>query len=237
MAYIRVEDPQKGKEGLQSPILKFLEDNLITDLINSLEVKKGDIIFFGAGPIKIVNDSLSSLRDKLGKDLNLLESEWAPCWVVDFPMFELNASKEITPLHHPFTSPLCSIKEIKQDPLSCLSNAYDVVLNGVELGGGSVRIHDHKMLSTVLEILGIKSDEAEEKFGFLLSALQYGCPPHAGLAIGYDRLIMLMTSSESIRDVMAFPKTQTASCLMTEAPGEASAEQLKELSIVFDKED
>ncbi|MFL2706201.1 MAG: aspartate--tRNA ligase [Gammaproteobacteria bacterium] len=237
LAYIRVEDPQKGKEGLQSPILKFLEDNLITDLINSLEVKKGDIIFFGAGPIKIVNDSLSSLRDKLGKDLNLLESEWAPCWVVDFPMFELNASKEITPLHHPFTSPLCSIKEIKQDPLSCLSNAYDVVLNGVELGGGSVRIHDHKMLSTVLEILGIKSDEAEEKFGFLLSALQYGCPPHAGLAIGYDRLIMLMTSSESIRDVMAFPKTQTASCLMTEAPGEASAEQLKELSIVFDKED
>ncbi|RZO97739.1 MAG: aspartate--tRNA ligase, partial [Gammaproteobacteria bacterium] len=198
LAYIRVEDPQKGKEGLQSPILKFLEDNLITDLINSLEVKKGDIIFFGAGPIKIVNDSLSSLRDKLGKDLNLLESEWAPCWVVDFPMFELNASKEITPLHHPFTSPLCSIKEIKQDPLSCLSNAYDVVLNGVELGGGSVRIHDHKMLSTVLEILGIKSDEAEEKFGFLLSALQYGCPPHAGLAIGYDRLIMLMTSSESI---------------------------------------
>ena len=237
LAYIRVEDPQKGKEGLQSPILKFLEDNLITDLINSLEVKKGDIIFFGAGPIKIVNDSLSSLRDKLGKDLNLLESEWAPCWVVDFPMFELNTSKEITPLHHPFTSPLCSIKEIKKDPLSCLSNAYDVVLNGVELGGGSVRIHDHKMLSTVLEILGIKSDEAEEKFGFLLSALQYGCPPHAGLAIGYDRLIMLMTSSESIRDVIAFPKTQTASCLMTEAPGEASAEQLKELSIVFDKED
>ena len=237
LAYIRVEDPGKGKEGLQSPILKFLEDHLITDLIQKLEVKKGDIIFFGAGPKKIVNDSLSALRDKLGKDLNLLESNWAPCWIIDFPMFELNASKEITPLHHPFTSPLCSIKEIKKDPLSCLSDAYDVVLNGLELGGGSVRIHDHKMLSTVLEILGIGSDEAEKKFGFLLSALQYGCPPHAGLAIGYDRLIMLMTSSDSIRDVIAFPKTQTASCLMTEAPGEVSSEQLKELNIVFEKED
>ena len=166
LAYIRVEDPGKGKEGLQSPILKFLEDHLITDLIQKLEVKKGDIIFFGAGPKKIVNDSLSALRDKLGKDLNLLESKWAPCWIVDFPMFELNASKEITPLHHPFTSPLCSVKEIKKDPLSCLSDAYDVVLNGLELGGGSVRIHDHKMLSTVLEILGIGSDEAEKKFGF-----------------------------------------------------------------------
>ena len=237
LAYIRVEDPKKGKDGLQSPIIKFLEDDIVKVLLKQVGAIKGDIIFFGAGPKKIVNDSLAALRVELGKDLNLLNKDWAPCWITDFPMFELNASGEITPLHHPFTSPKCTEEELRTDPLNCLSDAYDVVLNGLELGGGSVRIHDHEILSSVLQVLGIDKQEAEEKFGFLLSALQHGCPPHAGLAIGYDRLIMLLTSSESIRDVIAFPKTQTASCLLTDAPGQASLDQLEELKIVIDEDD
>ena len=233
LAYIRVEDPSKGKEGLQSPIIKFIDDEIIKKLLKELDVKKGDIIFFGAGKRNVVNDSLAALRNLLGKDLDLLESDWAPCWVVDFPMFEKNSKGELTPLHHPFTAPRGSIDELKAEPLNALTDAYDVVLNGTELGGGSVRIHDHEMQKVVLSLLGINEEQAEEKFGFLTSALQHGCPPHAGLAIGFDRMIMLMTNSESIRDVIAFPKTQTASCLLTDAPGEASNEQLDELHIKF----
>ena len=233
LAYIRIEDPSKGREGMQSPIIKFLEDSILETLTSNLKVEEGDIIFFGAGKRNIVNDSLAALRDLVAKDLDLLTCDWAPCWVVDFPMFEKNMNGDLTPLHHPFTAPNCSIEELIQDPLGALTDAYDVVLNGTELGGGSVRIHDKEMQQTVLNLLKIDDDEAQEKFGFLISALQYGCPPHAGLAIGFDRMIMLMTGSESIRDVIAFPKTQTASCLLTEAPGEAALDQLEELHIRF----
>ena len=240
LAYIRIDDPTKGREGLQSPIIKFIEDPILESLLSILKVKEGDIVFFGAGKNNIVNDSLAALRDLIAKDLDLLTCDWAPCWVVDFPMFEKNKNGDLTPLHHPFTAPNCSIEELIRDPLAALTDAYDVVLNGTELGGGSVRIHDKEMQQTVLNLLRISNDEAEEKFGFLISALQYGCPPHAGLAIGFDRMIMLMTGSESIRDVIAFPKTQTASCLLTEAPGEAALDQLEELHIRFhglDKEE
>ena len=240
LAYIRVEDPSKGKEGLQSPIIKFIEDSILESLLSTLEVQEGDIIFFGAGIRSIVNDSLAALRDLVAKDLDLLTCEWAPCWVVDFPMFEKNRSGDLTPLHHPFTAPNCTADELNEDPLGALTEAYDIVLNGTELGGGSVRIHDRLMQETVLKLLNINEKEAEEKFGFLISALQHGCPPHAGLAIGFDRMIMLMTGSDSIRDVIAFPKTQTASCLLTEAPGQAAQEQLEELHIRFhglEKED
>ena len=233
LAYIRVEDPSKGKEGLQSPIIKFIEDSVIESLLSTLEAQEGDIIFFGAGKRNIVNDSLAALRNLLAKDLDLNACEWAPCWVVDFPMFEKNNSGELTPLHHPFTAPNCTVDELKNNPLGALTEAYDIVLNGIELGGGSVRIHDRLMQETVLELLDIDEKQAEEKFGFLISALQHGCPPHAGLAIGFDRMIMLMTGSDSIRDVIAFPKTQTASCLLTQAPGQAAKEQLEELQIRF----
>ena len=233
LAYIRVEDPEKGREGLNSPIIKFIDDEILENLLSTLKIEEGDIIFFGAGKRNIVNDSLSALRDLVARDLDLLTCEWAPCWVVDFPMFENNKSGELTPLHHPFTAPICGIEELKDSPLEVLTDAYDLVLNGTELGGGSVRIHDKGMQQAVLSLLKIDKEEAEEKFGFLISALEHGCPPHAGLAIGFDRMIMLMTGSESIRDVIAFPKTQTASCLLTDAPGEAAKDQLEELHIRF----
>ncbi|GAB2711906.1 MULTISPECIES: aspartate--tRNA ligase [Halomonas] len=230
LAWIKVNDRAKGIDGLQSPIVKFM-GGIIEDLLERLEAKDGDIIFFGADKADIVNEAIGALRVRLGGDLKLYTREWAPLWVVDFPMFETDGSGRLTPLHHPFTAPACTPDEFKADPANALSRAYDMVLNGTELGGGSIRIHDQQMQSTVLEILGIGEDEAQEKFGFLLDALQYGAPPHGGLAFGLDRLVMLMTGANTIREVIAFPKTQSAACLMTDAPGEVTAEQLKDLNI------
>ncbi|MCW9046463.1 MAG: aspartate--tRNA ligase, partial [Gammaproteobacteria bacterium] len=221
-----------GREGLQSPIVKFLPDEALDEIIKRSGTQTGDLLFFGAGNANIVNESMGALRVQLGHDLELVSREWKPLWVVDFPMFEWNERDERwNALHHPFTAPSGSIEELQANPGDSLSRAYDMVLNGCELGGGSVRIHDTAMQHKVFEILGISDEEANEKFGFLLEALKYGCPPHAGLAFGLDRMIMLMTGASSIRDVMAFPKTQTAACLLTDAPSGVSAEQLKELNI------
>ncbi|MEH6550239.1 MAG: aspartate--tRNA ligase [Pseudomonadales bacterium] len=231
LAWIKVNDLAAGKEGLQSPILKFIPDDIIEQLISRLEVADGDIIFFGADKANIVSEALGALRVKVGHDLNLLTSEWAPLWVVDFPMFEDDGKGGLTPLHHPFTKPACSVEELVANPEGALSIAYDMVLNGMELGGGSLRIHDIETQKTVFNVLGIGEAEAEDKFGFLLEALKYGAPPHGGLAFGLDRLVMLITGTDSIREVIAFPKTQSAACVMTAAPGEAAIEQLRELSI------
>jgi aspartyl-tRNA synthetase len=209
LAYIKVNDKNDIENGLQSPIVKFLPNDVRTAIVERLGAENGDLIFFGADKANIVTESLGALRCKLGEDLDLYTCEWAPLWVVDFPMFEKTDSGW-TSLHHPFTAPACSPEALKANPGEALSVAYDMVLNGTELGGGSIRIHDLKMQHTVFEILGIGEEEQREKFGFLLDALQYGAPPHGGLAFGLDRLIMLMTGSASIRDVIAFPKTQTA---------------------------
>jgi len=235
LAYIKVNEVAKGVEGLQSPIVKFLGDEVAMQIVDRLDAKDGDLIFFGADSYKIVTEALGALRIKVGIDMDMLEREWAPLWVVDFPMFEETDNGGLTALHHPFTAPSCSPEELKSNPLEALSRAYDMVLNGCELGGGSVRIHDQQMQSTVLEILGITDEEADDKFGFLLNALKYGAPPHGGLAFGLDRLIMLMTGTDSIREVIAFPKTQSASCPLTDAPGEVSAAQLRELNIKLRK--
>ncbi|MCE9662408.1 aspartate--tRNA ligase [Halomonas sp. M5N1S17] len=230
LAWIKVNERAKGIEGLQSPIVKFME-NVIEELLDRVGAEDGDIIFFGADKAKVVNEALGALRVKLGEDLNLYTQPWAPLWVVDFPMFEADDNGRLSPLHHPFTSPSCSPEELKENPAGALSRAYDMVLNGTELGGGSIRIHDQAMQSTVFEILGIGEEEAREKFGFLLDALHYGAPPHGGLAFGLDRLVMLMAGARTIREVIAFPKTQSAGCLLTDAPGEVSADQLKDLNI------
>ena len=231
LAYIKVNDASDLENGLQSPIVKFLPNDVRAAILQRLEAVNGDLIFFGADSHKVVTEALGALRCKLGADLDLFTCEWAPLWVVDFPMFEDDNDGGLTPLHHPFTAPSCSPEELLANPAEALSRAYDMVLNGTELGGGSIRIHDQNMQQAVFNILGISAEEQREKFGFLLDALKYGAPPHGGLAFGLDRLIMLMTDSPSIRDVIAFPKTQTAACVMTDAPGVVGNQQLRELHI------
>ena len=231
LAWIKVNAIENGIEGLQSPIIKFLGDEVTMNIMQRLDAKNGDIVFFGADKSSVVSEALGALRCKVGHDLDLYTCDWAPMWVVDFPMFETTDSGALTPLHHPFTAPSCDAQALKENPAEALSRAYDMVLNGVELGGGSIRIHDQKMQAVVFDVLGIDENEQQEKFGFLLDALQYGAPPHGGLAFGLDRLIMLMVGAESIRDVIAFPKTQSAACLMTDAPGGVEAAQLRDLNI------
>jgi aspartyl-tRNA synthetase len=233
LAYIKVNDVAKGKEGLQSPILKFLPDATVAALVERLKLATGDLVFFGADKRKVVNDSLAALRIKIGHDKGLVEQSWRPVWVVDFPGFEWDPQeKRWMALHHPFTAPkVATPAELEADPGKALSRAYDMVLNGSEIGGGSIRIHTEPMQSAVFRVLGMPAEEAETKFGFLLRAMRYGCPPHGGIAFGLDRIVMLMSGAQSIRDVIAFPKTQTASCLMTDAPGEVSQQQLRETGI------
>lgn len=231
LAYIKVNDKSDLDNGLQSPIVKFLPEPVRAKILDRLEAENGDLIFFGADTTKVVNEALGALRCKLGEDLQLYTCEWAPLWVVDFPMFEQDGNGNWTSLHHPFTAPSCSPEELEKAPGEALSIAYDMVLNGTELGGGSVRIHRSDMQQAVFRVLGIGPDEADEKFGFLLDALKYGAPPHGGLAFGLDRLVMLMTGAKSIRDVIAFPKTQSAACIMTDAPSVVDVKQLGELNI------
>ena len=233
LAYIKCNDVAQGRDGLQSPILKFLPDEAISGILERTGAESGDLIFFGADKAQVVNESLGALRIRLGHDLGLVEEGWRFLWVVDFPMFEHDEREDRwNALHHPFTAAATDDPaELAADPGGMLSRAYDMVLNGTELGGGSVRIHKMDMQRQVFSLLGIGEQEAEDKFGFLLTALKYGCPPHGGIAFGLDRMVMLMAGASSIRDVMAFPKTQTASCLLTQAPAPVSERQLRELSI------
>ena len=232
LAYIKVNDLDAGRDGLQSPILKFLPDEVITAIMQRTGAVTGDVVFFGADDTKVVNAALGALRDKVAADLGLVAEAWKPLWVVDFPMFEWDEDgKRWAALHHPFTAPHEDAESVARAPGAALSRAYDMVMNGSEIGGGSIRIHRPEMQQSVFTLLGIGQEEAREKFGFLLDALNYGCPPHGGIAFGLDRLVMLMSGEKSIRDVIAFPKTQTASCPLTSAPSTVSELQLRELGI------
>ena len=232
LAWMKVNELEKGLEGIQSPVLKFLSEEVVKGILDRTNAGNGDLILFGADKANIVAEAMGALRLKVGEDFDLLQGDWKPLWVVDFPMFERTSDGGLHAMHHPFTAPSgITPAELEADPTAAISDAYDMVLNGCELGGGSVRIYDGEMQSAVFRILGIDDEEAQEKFGFLLEALKYGTPPHAGLAFGLDRMVMLMTGASSIRDVMAFPKTTTAACPLTNAPGFANPVQLEELGV------
>ncbi|MDH4133515.1 MAG: aspartate--tRNA ligase, partial [Gammaproteobacteria bacterium] len=237
LAYIKVNDAAKGRDGLQSPILKFLPDAAIAEIMKRTGAETGDLIFFGADTAKVVSDALGALRLKLGQDRGLVSAEWQPLWVVDFPMFEYDAeAKRFVALHHPFTAPKSGSNEaFDLDPANALSRAYDMVLNGSEIGGGSIRIHREDVQQKVFSLLGIDEEAQRAKFGFLLDALKFGAPPHGGIAFGIDRISAIMAGAESIRDVIAFPKTQKASCLMTDAPSVVDEAQLRDLHIKLRK--
>ena len=231
LAWIKINDIDNGVNGMQSPIIKFIGEQTTLAIMDRLNAENGDIVFFGADSHKIVSEALGALRCRIAADMKLYVTDWAPIWIVDFPMFEALEDGSLTPLHHPFTLPSCGLDELSHEPSKSLSEAYDIVINGYELGGGSIRIHDLKMQEVVFDILKIEKEEQREKFGFLLDALQFGAPPHGGIALGLDRLMMLLIQKDSIRDVIAFPKTQSASCLMTDAPSHIDINQLSDLGI------
>jgi len=232
LAYIKVNDTSDIEKGLQSPIVKFLSKTELENLVEKLDLNDGEVVFFGAGNKKIVLDSMSAFRQKLAEDFDLIDkTSWMPVWITDFPMFDETSEGTLTPSHHPFTKSLSTLDLLEKSPEQAISEAYDLVLNGFELGGGSMRIHDIEEQKKIFSLLGISNVEAKQKFGFFLEALEYGCPPHGGIAFGLDRIVMLMANEDSIRDVIAFPKTQSAMCLMTDAPDKVSNDELEDLSI------